>query len=78
MDETLLTALGTIYLALLPGLSDAQRECANETLLEMADRPATPSVCAEWLRVIASSAADRGLPDPPPSRHLRVIAGGMA
>ena len=80
MDEMIATALGTIYLALLPGLSDEQRDHANATLHEMADRPQTPRACSEWLRVIALSAADQELhTNPPPSRpQLRVIAGGMA
>jgi hypothetical protein len=75
MDEMLMRTLGTVYLALSAGLTDEQRRHANEMLLDMAERASTPYPCAEVLRVIAVSAAEREGHDNPPSPrpHLRVV-----
>jgi hypothetical protein len=53
--------VGSVYIALMAGLSDEQRSRINAALVDLADNTAGSHGEAEMLRVIAMSAADREL-----------------
>jgi hypothetical protein len=66
--------LNSLYAALVAGMSEAQRDFANDTLLKCANLRCAPPMTPDILRRIANNA------DVPETRRpsLTVITGGAA